>query len=179
MLNRVHIYQLRGRFQESLLILDSLLSRDPENLDAMEAKALALLKLGRPNEAAAPATAAYQRVLRKEDNGDRADSAALLAAIDYELADYAAAERLAQKAITEMSKARLSNSNAGTVRLTLIAAAAHLHDDTAKKAALSDLAISVPELTSLSAIRKWMYPQSNLYGYEPLFEGLRLAGLHD
>jgi hypothetical protein len=82
-------------------------------------------------------------------------------AIDFELADYAAAERLAQKAITEMSKAQLSNSNAGTVRLTLIAAAAHLRDDRAKKTALSDLAISVPELTSLSAIRKWMNPQSN------------------
>ncbi len=166
------LYQLRGRFQESLLILDSLLSRDPENSSAMEDKALALLKLGRPNEAAAPATAAYAA-------HDRPGRAALLAAIDYELADYAAAERLAQKAITEMSKVELGNSNDGTVRLTLIAAAAHLHDDSAKKAALSDLAISVPELTSLSAIRKWINPQSNLYGYEPLFEGLRLAGLHD
>jgi hypothetical protein len=38
---------------------------------------------------------------------------------------------------------------------------------------------SVPDLTSLSAIRKWMNPQSNLYGYEPLFAGLRLAGLHE
>ena len=166
------LYQLRGRFQESLLILDSLLSRNPENSGAVEDKALALLKLGRPNEAAAPATAAYAA-------HDRPGRAALLAAIDYELADYAAAERLAQKAITEMSKAQLRNSNDGTVRLTLIAAAARLHDDTAKKATLSDLVNSVPDLTTLSAIRKWMNPQSNLYGYEPLFEGLKLAGLHD
>ena len=166
------LYQIRGRFQESLLILDSILSRDPENLSAMEDKALALLKLGRPKEAAAPAAAAYAAQ-------DRENRAALLAAIDFELADYTAAERLAQKAITEMSKAQLSNANAGTVRLTLIAAAAQLHDDTTKKIALSDLAISVPELTSLGAIRKWMNPQSTLYGYEPLFEGLKLAGLHD
>lgn len=166
------LYQIRGRFQESLLILDSLLNRDPENSSAMEDKALALLRLGRPKEAAAPAASAYAAQ-------DREDRAALLAAIEFELADYAGAERLAQKAITEMSKAQLSNSNAGTVRLTLIAAAAHLHDDTAKNAALSDLAISVPELTSLGAIRKWMSPQSYLSGYEPLFEGLKLAGLHN
>jgi len=78
-----------------------------------------------------------------------------------------------------MSKAQLGNSNDGTVRLTLIAAAAHLHDNRVKEATLSDLAATVPELKSLSAIRKWMYTQSNLFGYEPLFEGLRLAGLHD
>jgi len=77
--------------------------------------------------------------------------------------------------MTKMSKAQLGNSNDGTVRLTLIAAAAHLHDNRVKEATLSDLAATVPELRSLSAIRKWMYPQSNLFGYEPLFEGLRLA----
>lgn len=166
------LYQLRGRYQESLLVLNTLLSRDHENSGAMEDKARALLKLGRPNEAAAPATTAYAAQ-------DRSGRAALLAAIDYEVADYAAAERLAQKAITEMNKAQLSNSNDGTVQLTLIAAAAHLHDDATKKSALSDFANSAPDLTSLSAIQKWMNPQSNLYGYAPLIEGLKLAGLHD
>ena len=166
------LYQLRGRFQESLLILDSLLSHDPGNSGAIEDKAFALLKLGRPKEAFAPATAAYAAQ-------DLSGRAALLGAIDYELGDYASAERLAQEAITKMSKAQLGNSNDGTVRLTLIAAAAHLHDNRVKEATLSDLAATVPELKSLSAIRKWMYTQSNLFGYEPLFEGLRLAGLHD
>jgi hypothetical protein len=75
---------------------------------------------------------------------DRANRAALLAAIDYELGDYNDAVRFAQISTTEMST-------------------------------------SVPELTSLTAIRKWMYPQAYLYGYERLFDGLRLAGLpeHD
>jgi len=59
--------------------------------------------------------------------------------------------------------------------------AAHLHDEATEKSALADLATSVPELTSLTAIRKWMYPQAYLYGYEPLIDGLRLAGMpeHD
>jgi hypothetical protein len=171
---KAEIYQLRGRFRDSLLILDSVLSRDPDNSNAMEDKALSLLKLGRPNEALALATAAYAH-----SSYDRWGRAALLAAVDYELKDYRAAEELAQKAITEMSKTALTNSSMGTVRLTLIAAAAQLHDDTTAKAALADLRVSVPELKSVSAIRQWMYPQSNLFGYEPLFDGLRLAGLRD
>jgi hypothetical protein len=35
----------------------------------------------------------------------------------------------------------------------------------------------VPEVTTLSAIRKWMHPGADLAGYEPLFEGLKLAGV--
>jgi tetratricopeptide (TPR) repeat protein len=171
---KASLYELRGRFQESLVILDSVLGLDPQNFNAMEDKALVLLRLGRPKEAAIPAIAAYAR-----HPDDRPGRAALVAAIDYELGDYAGAEQMAQKATTEMSKAELSNPNDGTVRLTLIAAAAHLHDDATEKAALADLAASVSGLTSLTAIRKWMYPQANLYGYEPLFEGLRLAGLRD
>lgn len=29
------------------------------------------------------------------------------------------------------------------------------------------------------AIKKWMHPAADLAGYEPLFEGLRLAGVSD
>ena len=170
---KASVYELRGRYQESLVILDSLLSRHPDNYSAMEDRALVLLRLARPNEALAPASAAYDR------NPDYSNRAALLAAVDYELGDYTDAARLAQKAATEMSKPQLSNPNDGTVRLTLIAAAAHLHDEATEKAAIADLKTSVPGLTSLGAIRKWMYPESNLYGYQPLFEGLRLAGLPD
>ena len=63
------------------------------------------------------------------------------------------------------------------MRLTLIAAAAQLQHEAIKKSALADLADSVPTLTSLGAIRKWMSPQAGLYGYEPLFDSLRLAGI--
>ena len=131
----------------------------------------ALLRLGRPKEALPPATAAYDR------HTDWSGEAALLAAIDYELGDYPKAAQLAQQSATEMSKALLSDPNSGTVRLTLIAAAAHLHDDPTAKSALADLARAAPGLTSMTAVRKWMHPQANLYGYEPLFDGLRLAGL--
>jgi tetratricopeptide (TPR) repeat protein len=165
------LYESRGRFKESLVVLDSVLRLDPENTYAMADEALSLLRLGRPKEAKSFATTAL------EHRPDSYERAALLAAIDFELGDYSEAERLAQQATTKMSKAVLSNPNAGTVRLTLIAAAARLHDETIKKSALADLADSVPALTSLGAIRKWMSPQAGLYGYEPLFDSLRLAGI--
>ncbi len=166
------LYAVRGRYRESLVILDSLLERQPKDSRLLEDKAMMLVKLGRAKEAAAPAAAAYALHAR-------ADRAALLAAIDYEIGDFAGAESLAEKAITSMSQGQLSDSSDGTVRLTLIAAAAHLHQEATVRAALADLRGSVPELTSLSAVRKWMNPHADLYGYEPLFEDLRLAGLHD
>jgi len=170
--DKARLYAARGRYSESLLILGSLLERRPEDSSLAEDKAALLLKLGRANEAAVPAAAAYAA-------RDRPDRAALLAAIDYETRDFAGAERLSQKAITAMSNAELRSSNAGTVRLTLIAAAAQLHHEGVVRTAIADLADAVPELKTIDAIRKWMNPQANLYGYEPLFEGLRLAGMHD
>lgn len=168
---KADLYESRGRFQESLVILKSVLRLNPQNTYAMEDEALALLKLGRPKEAAPLATTAL------EHRPDSYERTALLAAIDFKLGDYSEAEQLAQQSTTKMSKAVLTNPNAGSVRLTLIAAATRLHDETIKKSALADLTDSLPTLTSIGAIRKWMSPQANLYGYEPLLDGLRLAGI--
>jgi tetratricopeptide (TPR) repeat protein len=170
---KAELYQSRGRFQESLVILNSVLRLNPQNTYAMQDEALTLLKLGRPKEAAPFATTAL------EHRPDSFELPALLAAIDFELGDYSEAEQLAQQSTTKMGKAFLANPNGGTVQLTLIAAATRLHDETIKKSALADLADSLPTLTSIGAIRKWMSPQANLYGYEPLFDSLRLAGIPD
>jgi tetratricopeptide (TPR) repeat protein len=171
---KASLYQLRGRYEESLLVLDKVLTLQHENFDAMEDKARALLKMGRPKEAAALASSVYAR-----HPDDWPGISALIAAIDYELADFANAERFAQKAATQFSKAQLGNPNFGAVRLTLIAAAAQVHDASVVAAGISDLNESVSGLTSLIHVRQWMHPQADLYGYEPLFDGLRLAGLHD
>ena len=42
----------QGKFEESLLLVESILARDPDNSAAMGQKAYALLKLGKPREAA-------------------------------------------------------------------------------------------------------------------------------
>jgi tetratricopeptide (TPR) repeat protein len=172
--SKAQIYLLRGRYAEALVVLDKVLIAQPTNYGAMEDKASALLKLGRPKEAATVAASVYER-----HPNDWSGVTALIAAIDFVLQDYAGAVQLAQQSTTQMSQAQLRNPESGAVRLTLIAAAAQLHDSSAARAAIADLQASDPTLTSLSSIRKWMNPQANLYGYEPLFDGLRLAGLHD
>jgi tetratricopeptide (TPR) repeat protein len=172
--HKATIYRLRGRYDDELIVLDKVLSAEPRNYDAMEDKARALLKLGRPKEAAMVAAPVYER-----HPNDWSGITALIAAIDFVQADYAGAVKLAQKSATQMSQAQLRNPEFGAVRLTLIAAAAHLHDSSAAAAGISDLQGSVPTLTTLSSIRKWIHPHADLYGYEPLFDGLRLAGLHD
>jgi hypothetical protein len=47
------------------------------------------------------------------------------------------------------------------------------------KVALADFNAAMPGITTIAAIRKWMHPGAELAGYEPLFDGLRLAGVPD
>jgi hypothetical protein len=46
-------------------------------------------------------------------------------------------------------------------------------------AAFEDFKATVPKVTTISQIKKWMYPTADLYGYEPLHQGLRLAGVEE
>ena len=105
------------------------------------------------------------------------DVDSLFADINYELGNYAASERLALLATTNMQRSELSNPKHGAIRLTLIAAAAQQRNLATAKATLADLQSDVPSLTSLAATREWISPQADLQGYEPLFQGLRLSGL--
>jgi tetratricopeptide (TPR) repeat protein len=172
--HKAEVYQLRGRYQESLLLLDSLLARNAEESDVISLKASALLHLGRPKEALALAKDVADRY------GDKwPDTLGSLAAVDYELTDYADAEHLAQRATTRLTAVQLKNPNVGAVQLTLIASAGRLHDEALARSAIGDLRAAVPGLDSISAVRKWLYPHADLYGYEPLFEGLKLAGMRD
>ena len=58
-------------------------------------------------------------------------------------------------------------------------AEAHLDHADRARAALADLQVLVPRLTTLSAVRQWIRPNADLAGYEPLYAGLKLAGLPD
>jgi tetratricopeptide (TPR) repeat protein len=168
---KAELFQLRGHYAESLDVLDNALRIKPDYYDAMQDKAYALLKLGRAQEAAAVAVVVYER------DSDSAGITGLMAAIDYVLRDYANAERLARKSITQLRNIELSTSKIGAVRLTFIAAAGQLHDTEAAAVGIADLRESVPDLKSLTSIHKWIHPQADLYGYASLFDGLRLAGL--
>jgi hypothetical protein len=36
---------------------------------------------------------------------------------------------------------------------------------------------TLPDVNTITAIKKWMHPSADLADYEPLYEGLRLAGV--
>lgn len=71
----------------------------------------------------------------------------------------------------------LRNPKSGAVSLTLIAAEARLGHVAQAKTAMADFNAAVPDVQTISTIKKWMHPAADLAGYEPLFEGLRLAGI--
>ncbi len=172
--DRAGLFQLRGRFEESLLIADSLLKRDPEDPIALWIKAQDFLHLGRFAEALPIADGLVDRLERKVSL-----ILVLGASAHYAVGDYATASRLAQGAAAQMSARRLANPMFGPIRLTLAAAEAHLGHLDRAHLALADFAASVPNITTIAAIKKWMYPTADLAGSPLLFDGLRLAGVKD
>jgi tetratricopeptide (TPR) repeat protein len=174
LVSRAELFQLRGRFQESLVVLDSLLQHDPENGDALATKAVSLLRLGRAKEAQPIAEDMARRYPDKWPG-----ITALAADVRYALGDYTGAAQLAANATARMSDTELKNPIDGTVRLTEIAAEARLGHREQATAGFEDFKATVPKVTTITQIRKWMYPTADLYGYEPLFEGLRLGGVKE
>jgi tetratricopeptide (TPR) repeat protein/TolB-like protein len=167
------LYQLRLRWDESLVIADSILSREPTDANALGLKTTALLRLGRLQEAKAIVDAVLPRYPSNwnalELSGD----------VYFALADYATAAQLARKAVAQMEAADLRDRVSGSTRLTLIAAEAYLgHSDKAKEA-LEDLTAALPNLTTLAAIREWVHPSADLADSDTLYAGLRLAGVKD
>jgi len=168
---KADLFALRARYEESLLVAESVLKRDPENSEALKIRAYDLLKLGRPQEA----LPAVNELLERGEE----EIFALAAAVHYQLEQFEPAARMAKRAITELDSDSVSNPRFGAVSLTLVAAEARLGHLSRAKVALADFNAAVPGARTISAIRKWMHPGAELAGYEPLFEGLRLAGVPD
>jgi tetratricopeptide (TPR) repeat protein len=168
---KASLFALRAKYEESLLIADSILKRAPDDSEALAIRAYDLLKLGRPREALPAVNELLERGLE--------ETLPLAAAIHYQLAQFAPAAEMARKAITNLDSDSLGNPKLGAVALTLVAAEARLGRLARAKAAMADFNSAVPDVRTISAIRKWMHPGADLAGYEPLFEGLRLAGVPD
>ena len=167
------VYALHGRFEESLLIADSVLKKNPAWIEALEVRAYDLLKLGRPAEA----LDVLKQVRDSRDWGFR--EVLLAASIYYVLAQDELAVQMAQEAKTRMTREELSNPRLGAVSLTLVAAEGRLRRPSRAKAALADFKVAVPDVDTISAMKRWMHPAADLADYEPLFAGLRLAGVGD
>lgn len=165
------LYQLRLRWEESMVIADSLLARDPDSVNALGLKAAALLHMGQAKESR---VLADQFVSRYPTNWYALQFSAN---VDYALANYAAAAQQAQKSIALMNEAELRDRVTGTIRLTMIAAEARLGHPDRAKAAFADFKTSLPNVTTIPAIQKWMHPSADLADFPPLYDGLRMAGI--
>ncbi|HEY2678675.1 MAG TPA: TIR domain-containing protein [Steroidobacteraceae bacterium] len=168
---KANLYQVRLRWEESLVIADTMLAREPTGSSALSLRATALLRLNRLKEAQDIAEGLLSR------HPSDWTTLSTVADIYYAQGDYARAAQLSQKAAAQMSEADLKDRVSGVIRLTLIASEARLGHDERAKAAWTDFTTTLPEVKSISAIKKWMHPSADLADFEPLYEGLRLAGV--
>lgn len=165
------LYQLRLRWEESLAIADAMLARAPTNAFATGLKATALLRLGQLKDAQALAEGLLAR------NPSDWVNQSTLADIYFAQSDYARAAQLAQKAIAQMSESELRDRVSGCIQLTRIASEARLGHGDRTKIALDDFTATLPNVKTISDIKKWLHPSADLADFEPLYDGLRLAGI--
>lgn len=171
LVEKASLYQLRLRWEESLVIADTILAREPEAADALGIKAEGLLRLRRLKEA----QDIMDGLLPRFPTWWGASQ--LAADVAYAQGNYARAAELSQKAVAQMSATDLRDRVDGSARLTLIASEARLGHPARAKAALADFTTTLPGVSTIAAIKKWIHPSANLADFEPLYDGLRLAGV--
>ena len=165
------LYQLRLRWEESLAITDAMLARAPGNGFAIALKATALLHLRQLNDAQALAEGLLAR------NPSDWVNQSTVADIYFAQGDYARAAQLAQKAAAQMRETDLRDRVSGCIQLTRIASEARLGHSDRAKIALGDFTATLPDVKTITAIKKWLHPSADLADFEPLYDGLRLAGI--
>jgi tetratricopeptide (TPR) repeat protein len=165
------LFQLRLRWEESLAIADLMLARAPTNAYATALKATALLRLGQLKEAQALA----EGLLARDPSNWVVQSG--VADIYFAQGDYARAAPMAQKAAAQMSQTELRDRITGGIQLTRIAAEARLGHTARAKIAIDDFRANLPDITTIADIKKWLHTSADLADFEPLYDGLRLAGI--
>jgi len=160
-----------GRFDEALKVAELALESDSKNRTGRLLKTAALMRLGRLEKA----LEASSQQLALEDGDARV--AALAAAVHYRAKNYAEAAALSRKAIAGMQAPEPPETVPGSVALTLIAAEAQLGQKERAAAAWREFNARVPQATTVASIRSWLSPEADLSDHEPLFDGLRRAGV--
>ena len=172
LLDKAGILQLRGRYDEALVVAGSVLQRHPDSSGALATQALSLIRLDRAPEAVVIADGLAARFPDKWE-----ELTALAADAHYAVGDYPAAAALAANAAARMNDLDFKSPISGQVRLTLAAAEARLgHADRARRA-VEDFNVAVPAARTITAIRKWIYRTDALAEFDPFYAGLKLAGV--
>jgi class 3 adenylate cyclase/TolB-like protein len=169
---RFHLAVAQGRYEDALLAAEAMTKVEYGETEGRANQSYALLKLGRYGEAQAVSDGLLGR------RGGWPDES-LAAAIHYALGQDAAAAQHAQKALLAMGAAEKRSSRYGDVALVLAASEARRGRTEQARQALADFRASVPAVASIAQIRAWTHQAANLAGFEPLYDGLRRAGVPD
>jgi len=169
---KADLLAVRGQHEEQLMVAEAMLRRAPGSVEARAEKANALLKLGRPREAL---PVAEEMVAL----WDHPYAHALAAAVHYALGEDDLAVREARQATARMSREELGNPWSGTVLLTLAAAEARRGQRARADNVMADFRSAVPGVATIADIKAWVRPVAHLAGYEPLYDGLRMAGVRE
>lgn len=172
LLDKAGILQLRGRYEEALIVAGSVLQRHPDSSGALATEALSLIRLDRAREAVPIMDSLTARYPDKWE-----ELTALAADAHYAVGDYASAAALAANAAARMNDTDLKSPVSGQVRLTLAAAEGRLGHAERARHAIDDFYAAVPAVRSVSAVHKWIYPTDALADHEPFYAGLKLAGM--
>ncbi|MBC8023592.1 MAG: tetratricopeptide repeat protein [Burkholderiales bacterium] len=170
LMQKIGLYQLHGRFEDALVIFERLLEKSPEDPELLSGMAYDYLKLGKAKEGLA--------LLERAKREDRSfEERGLAAALHFKLGHYGEAAELARKAGAELNKQERADPWAGSILLVRAAAEAHAGRTLQAKSALEDYYSAAPDAKTISAVRKRQDPRADLADHEPLYEGLRKAGM--
>lgn len=172
LLFKVGLYELHGRYEDALVLIDRLLEKSPDDPELLAIKASDLAKLGRDKEGLALIEAAMREDPSRWNRGTAA-------ALHFKLGQYDEAAELAQKASAEMDRKEKSHPSSGGILLLRVAAETYRNRLPQAKAVLDEFYAVNPDVRTLSAMKTWQDPRADLAGYEPLYEGLRKAGVRD
>jgi tetratricopeptide (TPR) repeat protein len=158
-----------SRFQEALLVNDTLFATDPEDADVLQGRVIALGSLGEVGQA----LVLVPKMLKSADDES---SQSIAAAVYFASGDDAQAALLARKALVHMTRNQRADSGTGYAALVLVAAESRAGRLDPARKALSEFQQTVPKVKTIAQIKAWLRPYWVPPGGDAFWQALRNAG---
>ena len=159
-----------GRYQEALLVSDTLLAKEPDSGDVQFQRVILLRSMGD----VARALALVPTMLKTLDNAATESAAA---EVYFAHGDDAEAARSASKALVRMTRAQRAESALGSVALVLVAAKSRAGHLDQARVALKDFKDVVPKAQTVDQMKAWLQPSWVAPGGDAFWAALKRAGV--
>jgi tetratricopeptide (TPR) repeat protein len=158
-----------SRFQDALLVNDTLFATDPEDADVLQGRVIALSSLGEVGQA----LVLVPKMLKAADDES---SQSIAAAVYFASGDDAQAALLARKALVHMTRNQRADSGPGSAALVLVAAESRAGRLDQARKAFSEFQQAVPNVKTVAQIKTWLRPYWVPPGGDVFWQALRNAG---